>query len=89
MVEMDYVDLFYRHGVIGFLLTMGLYLAFCISAVKQNIKEKDKRKKITFFLSFFLSILLAFFTGHVLLAPAVSIYVALLLTDRNKEMMTN
>lgn len=89
MVEMDYVDLFYRHGVIGFLLTMGLYLAFCISAVKQNIKEKDKRKKITFFLSFFLSILLAFFTGHVLLSPAVSIYVALLLTDRNKEMMTN
>lgn len=89
MVEMDYVDLFYRHGIIGFLLYMALFLTFVFRAIKDNFREKDQGKKITFFLSLILSLLLAFLTGHVLLAPAVSIFVALLLTDKEKEMMKN
>ena len=89
MVEMDYVDLFYRHGIIGFLLYMSLFLTFVFRAIKDNFREKDQGKKITFFLSLILSLLLAFLTGHVLLAPAVSIFVALLLTDKEKEMMKN
>ncbi len=86
MVEMDYVDIFFRHGVVGFLVYMGIYGDFLIGAFKGYLKA-PREKQITYFLSIGLSILLALITGHVLVAPAVSIFVSLLLLDGRKEVV--
>lgn len=89
MVEMDYVDLFFRHGILGFLIYMGIYLSFFYQAIKRRRKEKDKLLKVSYYLSYLLSVLLAIFTGHILTAPSVSLLVVLLLTvPKGKELIT-
>lgn len=72
MIEMDYFDIFFRQGIIGFLVFI---LGFLLIIPKQ----KKKKKVIEpYLLSIILALLLALLTGHVLLAPAVSIFVALI-----------
>ncbi len=76
-VEMDYFDIFYSHGIIGFILFFSLYL---------NILYKvlSKRKKFDFsqymtYISIFLIIVLSLFTGHIITAPSVSLLVAIII----------
>ncbi len=71
MVEMDFFDIFYRHGIIGFIIY--------ISSLGYILFNIIKKKKEVYYISIIFSLLLAFITGHVLIAPAVSIYVALLI----------
>lgn len=84
MIEMDYFDIFFRHGIIGFILYISIYLYFVIKAFKENLTIKNIPYKISYYLAFFLSIILAFITGHVLIAPAVSIFTALILTRKEQ-----
>ena len=76
VIEIDYFDIFYREGIIGFIL-------FFIPVI--NIIYKIiKRVKLTFkgineLTTILLIILLALFQGHIFLTPAISIYVALIL----------
>lgn len=85
MVEMDYVDIFLRQGVIGFTIYMVIYLYFLIMAVKRYLESKSFTKKVTYLLACFLTILLSFFTGHIIMAPAVSVLVVLILTAKDKK----
>lgn len=76
-VEMDYFDIYYNHGIIGFILFFGIYGYFFYLIMK-------KRRKLDFeqymlYISILLSIFLSFFTGHIITAPAVSILVTVLL----------
>lgn len=77
-IEIDYCEIFYRSGIIGFIL----YFKTIIPIINKTLK-KLKNKTFTnlqFKTSIILIALLALFAGHILITPAVSIYVALILT---------
>lgn len=70
LVEMDYFDLYYSHGIVGFILYFAPFIIVMIDIFR-------KRTKITIdkyinYISISLIIILAFFTGHIMTAPAVS-----------------
>ena len=76
-IEMDYFDIYYSHGIIGFIIYFGIYGYFFYLVMKE-------RKKIDFsiymiYVSILLSIILSFITGHIITAPAVSILVVIIL----------
>lgn len=76
-IEMDYFDIYYSHGIIGFIIYFGIYGYFFYLIMK-------KRKKVDFsmymiYVSILLSIILSFITGHIITAPAVSILVVIIL----------
>ena len=85
MVEMDYIDIFLRQGIIGFTIYMVIYLYFLRLAIKRYLESKSFTKKVTYLLACFLTIILSFFTGHIIMAPAVSILVVLILTAKDKK----
>ncbi|MED3716488.1 O-antigen ligase family protein [Geobacillus thermodenitrificans] len=82
MIEMDFYDLFFSFGVIGFLVYIAplLYVAFSIG---RNVWSHGYAALNTEYILIASSIVLglgiAFIAGHVLTAPAVSLYVAVLL----------
>lgn len=82
MIEMDYFDILFRHGIVGFVIYMGVVIYFLCKAFKHTYRLKDNSYKICNYLSLALIILLSLITGHVLLAPSVSIFVALILTKK-------
>ena len=71
LIEMDFFDILYRQGLIGF----SLYFIPIIYLF--NIYKKYYNAKYT--LSIILIVLVAGVVGHVLVAPAVSIFVATIL----------
>ncbi len=83
MVEMDYIDLFYRHGIVGFFIYMSGFFYMILKVVKKYFSNTtiNNRNKIVqaYMLSMVLSIVLSLLTGHVILSPSVSIFVALIL----------
>ena len=76
-VEMDYFDIYYNHGIIGFILFFGIYGYFFYLIMKE--RRKLDFEQYMLYISILLSIFLSFFTGHIITAPAVSILVAVLL----------
>lgn len=79
MVEMDFVDIFYRHGFLGFTLYLSSFIIILYKTTKKIIKEKINNSRIeTYIISIIFSLVLAFLTGHVITSPSVSIYVALI-----------
>ena len=81
MVEMDFVDIFYRHGIIGFIVYISSLILLLYKTIKKKYKEKIKNNLVEiYFISLLFSLLLAFLTGHVLISPSVSIYVALMIS---------
>lgn len=83
MVEMDYVDIFYRHGIIGFTIYIFSLVYMVVKILKKYfdyIKINHKNKIVqSYMLSLLLAIVLAMITGHVITAPSVAIYVALII----------
>jgi hypothetical protein len=75
-IEIDYFEIFYRNGIIGIILYMYI-LYFYI------IKTKNKKQKglinIEEKTTIILILLLSLFSGHVLVAPAISIYIAIII----------
>ena len=74
MIEMDYYDILYRHGIIGFII----FLLPLIYIIYNNFKI-HKFKNISLNLSIILIFILSLFSGHVLIAPSVSYIVSLLI----------
>ena len=89
MIEMDYFDILFRHGIIGFILYISIFIYFLVKSIKHTISLKNIPYKICMSLSLFLITFLALMTGHVLLAPSVSIFVALLLTKKEGSLCEN
>jgi hypothetical protein len=78
IIEIDYLDIFYSNGIIGTII-------YIYILVPQIIKTFKKTKKfnlinIEYKLSIILILLITLFAGHTLISPAVSIYVALIIT---------
>lgn len=81
MIEMDYYDIFFRHGWVGFIC---YFLPIFLILYKNGI-NKD-----TFFpqqISLILIFLLALFSGHILVAPSVSTFVGAVIVLRS-ELLT-
>ena len=78
-IEIDYFDIYYRHGVIGFVLFF-LPLIYIFSRLVTILKKIDL-KKYLYIISVLLSFLHAFFSGHVLTSPAVGILVIYILIN--------
>ena len=77
MIEMDYFDIFYSHGIIGSILFFGMY-SYLIYKILHKRKSFDF-KQYMLYVSLILIIILSLFTGHIINAPSVSIIVIYLL----------
>lgn len=73
MIEMDYFDILFRNGFVGFCLF------FSVLSIKKDKQINNKLLNLETNISVVLILLLAFFTGHILTSPSVSIFVSLIL----------
>lgn len=81
-IEMDFLDLFYSLGIIGFSLYLlpFIYMLWqLIKQVFQNRKQMMELEVILVLTGIALGLGIAFIAGHVLTAPGVSIYLAVLM----------
>lgn len=89
IIEIDYYDIFYRNGVLGFCVYFAPLLLACLNIIRLMLKKICKVitniEVVKYVLGIFLALGIAYFAGHVFLAPAVSIYVIILLVKLEKE----
>jgi len=78
MVEMDYYDIFYRHGIVGCILFFIPILLVLFKSVK-NFDKLDFNK-INIITSIALVFILAFFSGHIFTVPNVSVFIVIILS---------
>ena len=76
-IEMDYFEVFYRHGFIGCIIFYIIMIPLFITCIKT--KNNKSLLKTEFITSFILMLLLGLFSGHIFIMPSVSIYVAIIL----------
>lgn len=70
-IEIDYFEILFRNGIIGFIIYFSIITPIIVKCFKtKNIELK---------LCIILILLLALFSGHILITPAVSIFVALII----------
>ena len=86
MIEMDYFDIIFRHGIFGFILFFIPYLYILINIFKNIFKLKTMNlKTYLLFISLFLILTLSLFSGHIIVAPSVSLIVIFILLSLNEE----
>jgi O-antigen ligase like membrane protein len=85
LVEMDFHDLFFSIGLIGFALYLALVGIACGWMVKSIRWDSIKVQTIMKAVGVVLGFGIAYTAGHVLTAPGVSIYLAILLASFTKE----
>lgn len=83
MIEMDYFDIYYSHGVAGFIIFFVIYGYVLISTLKERQKLTFERYML--YISCLLILFLSLFTGHIITAPAVSLIVAILILMLGKK----
>ena len=86
MIEMDYFDILYSHGIIGFIIFFGITTCLLFDLLSR--KRKPSIGRYMNLLSVLLIIFLAFFTGHILTAPSVSLLVIIIMlscSERKKK----
>ncbi|MDN3019006.1 O-antigen ligase family protein [Paenibacillus sp. BSR1-1] len=82
MIEMDFFDLFYSFGIVGFLVYIIPILYFLYSfflALLRNGRAFFNFDNILMFLGLVIGMGISVVAGHVFSAPAVSIYVAIIM----------
>ncbi len=82
-IEMDGFDIYYKHGMFGFLL----YIVTIFAVIYKILDEKEKSSyeyNMTH-LSVLLTILLSLLLGHILTSPSVSLVVLFLLVSLAKK----
>ena len=76
-IEIDYFDIYYRHGIVGFIIFFTPIL-IVLKDIFKTMKYKGI-KKLNIILSIVLIFVLAFFQGHILINPSNSIFVCLII----------
>lgn len=87
-IEMDYYDIFFRNGIIGFILYFIPYIIILTKIVKKLGHKNNTitKEKIDLYLSIILILLLSLFSGHIITAPSVSIFcIIILIMTLNEE----
>lgn len=78
MVEMDPLGILIRHGVLGFIVYCGPYLAFIVYAIAQFFKRPVQRLSSLSYCTALYSVLVGFaisaIAGHAMVSPAVSTF---------------
>ena len=87
MIEMDYFDILYSHGIVGFIIFFGLTVPVLYKLIKE--KKKKDFNLVMNYTSVLLIILLAFFTGHIITAPSVALISIFLILTLNKSKKKN
>lgn len=77
LIEMDYFDIFYNHGIIGFIVFFSITI-YVLWKVLRKEKTLNFESYMTF-ISLLLIVFLSFFTGHIITAPAVSLISVILI----------
>jgi len=80
-VEMDYIDVYYSHGILGFIIFFSSYIYVIVSIFKNS--KKINFEKYMFITSFLLILVLSLFTGHIIVAPAVSLIAIVIILNLN------
>lgn len=83
LIEMDYFDIYYSHGMIGFLLYFGGVI-YVFYALLKNRKETSFDTYMLY-VSILLIFILSLITGHMITSPAVSILIIVLLLQMEKQ----
>ena len=88
-IEMDYFDILFLNGIMGFVLYFMPFLVLIIEYIKiikiYKIKQIINTKIIILLFDFGLIMGTSFFTGHVLTAPSVTTYLAMIVLQLDKE----
>lgn len=71
-IEIDYFEILYRNGIIGFVLYFSIILPVIIKKARMRVTSLES---LEFKLSIMLILLLSLFSGHVLVNPSVGIFV--------------
>ncbi|MBQ8535453.1 MAG: O-antigen ligase family protein [Bacilli bacterium] len=87
MIEMDYFDILFSHGIVGFIIFFGITVPILVKIVRE--KRKVDYEYVMNFTSLLLIIILAFFTGHIITAPSVSLLSIILLLTLNTPKKKN
>lgn len=83
LIEMDYHDIFYSFGMVGFLIYFAPLLYFIYRAARELITRFSsffKYENILILTGCALGLGIAFMAGHVLTAPSVSYFLAILIS---------
>ena len=84
-IEMDIVALFINNGILGFILYMAPIVAFAVICIKKffkNIKHFFNMQNIVGYICSILILLMcSALSGHILVAPAVSVYLAIIIIN--------
>ena len=83
MIEMDYFDIYYSDGLIGFLLFFAAFIYVLYKVLRRN--DKMTYERYMSIVSLMLIIFLAFFTGHIITAPAVSLISIIIILSLEKR----
>ena len=75
---MDYYDVFYNHGILGFIVYFSVYI-YSLYLVFKNLVKKIDFKQLMEYLSLILVFILSLHSGHIITTPAVCIYVVIIL----------
>ena len=82
MIEMDYFDIYYSHGLIGFIIYFAITIYTFIKTIKKN---KFSYERFMYKTSLLLIVFLSFFTGHIITAPSVSLIVIIIIIALSKK----
>lgn len=82
-IEMDYFDIYFSHGIIGFIIYFSISIYILIKILSNKINKSYQR--LMYETSLFLIIILSLFTGHILTAPSPSILVIIIVLSLNKK----
>ena len=82
-IEIDYFDVYYNQGVVGFIIFFVPYIYILISVLQE--RKAFSFRQLMLYLSLFLIIVLSLFTGHIITAPAVSGLVSFILLSFVKD----
>lgn len=79
LIEMDFYDIFYHYGIVGFIIYFIPFIVFTILVIKLAVKNKFKLNLKQLILGYisYVGIGIAFIVGHTFGAPAVSFYLVL------------
>lgn len=83
LVERDFYDIFFNHGIVGTILQLVVYVSIIMYMIKLVLKKKFtnlfRMNLQNYVISAGLMLCISFYSGHILLNPTVGIYFSTIL----------
>jgi len=89
-IEMDYFDILFRHGIIGFIIYFIPYIYILVNIFKKTKKlTKVDNYLYYLYISLILILVLSLFSGHIITSPSVSMFALIILIILNRKLEYN